>query len=161
MKGNFFKGPITGRHVLYAMLIFFGVIFVVNGVFIYLARSTFTGVSTEDAYHKGLAYNDVIRAARSQHTLGWQVVDMKLTQGGALQVMFLDQEEAPLQGLTVQAEVRRPTTQEYDQTLTLAERAPGLYAGQGEALAQGQWQVVLLAQRGDDAFRVEHRVFLK
>jgi nitrogen fixation protein FixH len=75
MKGNFFKGPITGRHVLYAMLIFFGVIFVVNGVFIYLARSTFTGVSTEDAYHKGLAYNDVIRAAGSQHTLGWQAVD--------------------------------------------------------------------------------------
>lgn len=161
MSRFLFKGPLSGRHVLYGLLIFFGVIFTVNGVFIYMAGSTFTGLQTEDAYRKGLAYNDSIRAAGSQHALGWQVRDIQLTRNGQLNVALLDQEDAPLQGLTVGAEVRRPASEEFDQTLSLAEAAPGLYAGQGGDFAAGQWQVVLTVRRGDDEFRVEQKVLLK
>ena len=48
---------LTGRHVLYMILGFFGVVLLANVVFVYLAMDTFTGLATEGAYVKGLSYN--------------------------------------------------------------------------------------------------------
>ena len=58
--------PWTGRTVLTALLITFGIVFAVNGVFVYFAVSTWPGLSQSDAYEKGLRYNEVIRAALAQ-----------------------------------------------------------------------------------------------
>jgi len=46
-------------------VIFFLVLFIVDGIFVYLATSTHTGVVTENAYEKGLRYNEVIERARA------------------------------------------------------------------------------------------------
>lgn len=161
MKDRFFKGPITGRHVLYGMLAFFGVIFAVNAVFVYYARTTWTGLETENAYQKGLSYNDNIRAAGSQHVLGWQVPDIRLAAVGEVQAMFVDRHKQPLNGLTVTAVVRRPVSSAFDQTVALTELGEGKYAGRLPPLSAGQWQVILHARRGMDEFRVEQRVILK
>jgi nitrogen fixation protein FixH len=44
---------------------------VVNGVLIFSAISTFTGVSVGRAYDKGRTYNHVLREAARQDALGW------------------------------------------------------------------------------------------
>ena len=58
------EGVITGRHVLIGMLVFFGVILGVNGMFLYSALSTYTGVVSDEPYRKGLNYNERIEAYR-------------------------------------------------------------------------------------------------
>ena len=40
---------ITGRHVLFGMLAFFGVVFTANGVMMWMAARTFDGVDEPDA----------------------------------------------------------------------------------------------------------------
>ena len=78
-RGQKMIGEIKGKHVLFAMLSFFGVILVVNGVFTYFALSTFTGVSTDDAYRRGRAYNQTIEAAmEDQALLLWQGARVQL-----------------------------------------------------------------------------------
>ena len=49
----------------------FLVIAAVNGVMIWLAVDTFTGIATERHYEKGLAYNQALAAAEVQAALGW------------------------------------------------------------------------------------------
>jgi len=68
---------LRGRHVLFAFLGFFGVIFAVNGVFLYAALSTHTGVVANEPYRKGLNYNQRIAAFQAQEQLGWAEDDAR------------------------------------------------------------------------------------
>ena len=67
------KTGLTGRHVLLAMLAFFGVIFAVNGAFLYFALGSHSGVVAVEPYRKGLAYNQAIAAAEAQERRGWRM----------------------------------------------------------------------------------------
>ena len=62
---------LTGRHVLWSLIAFFGLIFAVNGYFLYAAISTYSGVVANEPYRKGLEYNQRIAADARQHELGW------------------------------------------------------------------------------------------
>ena len=56
---------LDGRHVLMMLFAFFGVIFAVNGYFLFSALSTHTGVVAVEPYRKGLAYNHADRRRRT------------------------------------------------------------------------------------------------
>ena len=53
------------------VLAFFASIFTVNGVMIYSALSTYTGLVANEPYRKGLHYNERIAADARQIRLGW------------------------------------------------------------------------------------------
>ena len=63
---------LNGRHVLIGLLLFFGTIFAVNGYFMFVALSTYTGVVADEPYRKGLAYN--ARIAADERTRAAQAV---------------------------------------------------------------------------------------
>ena len=73
--------PITGRKVLWMLLGFFGVMMAVNGIFVYLALSSFSGLETVNAYVKGLDYNATLRRGAAQKALGWQVERERVARG--------------------------------------------------------------------------------
>ena len=62
---------LTGRHVLIALVAFFGVMLIANGIFVYFAVATFSGGDTSNAYRKGLDYNETLAAAERQAERGW------------------------------------------------------------------------------------------
>ena len=64
---------LTGRHVLVGLLVFFGVVFAVNGVLVRAAISTFGGVETASSYKAGLRYEHEVAVAERQDALHWQV----------------------------------------------------------------------------------------
>lgn len=47
----------------------FMVVFVVNGIFVYLAVNTNNGVVTENAYEKGMDYTRIVTEVRKQRAL--------------------------------------------------------------------------------------------
>jgi nitrogen fixation protein FixH len=61
----------TGRHMLAAMLAFFGVILAVNMAMATLATRTFGGVVVENSYVASQEFNAWLAAARAQRKLGW------------------------------------------------------------------------------------------
>ena len=63
---------LEGRHVLLGLVAFFGVMFAVNGVFLYYAVGTFNGFETLSAYQRGLEYNTRIASDAAQAQLGWK-----------------------------------------------------------------------------------------
>lgn len=54
----------SGLWVLWSLLLFFLVFASVDAFFVYKALSTHTGVVTENAYEKGLHYNEILDEAR-------------------------------------------------------------------------------------------------
>ena len=156
---------LTGRHVLFAMLAFFGVVIATNAVFVVLALDTWTGVSTDDAYRRGLDYNTVLRAAEDQKALGWtgEIAFEPLGEGqGRIAATFTDRNGNALEHLTVRAEVRRPTHEGHDHEVALDRSGPGRYGAELTLPLRGQWDVRLHAEGRDGArFVIEDRIWLK
>ena len=144
---------LKGRHVLFCFLAFFGLVALVNAVFVTLALTSFSGVETEDAYRRGLAYNETLAAAQAQKDRAWQVSLEQ--QDGQLLAAFANGDGQPLDGLRVLATIGRPANDTEDRTVTLEAQGAGRYQA-GLGLSEddkGQWQVWL---RAEDAEGVLH-----
>ncbi len=156
---------VTGRHVLIGVLIFFAVVLAANGAFVYLALDSWTGLSTRNAYQKGLRHNEILRAAQAQKALGWRAA-LEFEAGdarrGRLQATFRDERGDPVEYLTVTAAIRRPTHEGFDQDATLSRSGPGRYAVDLELPLAGQWDVRVSATSPHGArYEIEKRIWLR
>ena len=155
---------IAGRHVLFALFAFFGVMLLVNGIFLYYAVGTFNGIETRDAYRKGLNYNERIASEAAQVLSGWKLVAQYTGERQELIVEMRDGSGRGLAGLSISGEIRRPVTDNEDQRITLHEIAPARYAAPLK-LTAGQWifsaEVSRPGASGVTAFRFKRRLWVK
>ncbi len=157
-------GKMTGRHFLYWIVSFFGVIFTVNGIFIYMALSTWSGLEVKNAYQVGRNYNKYLAAAEAQNKRGWKVDVTKRLAGDSLSVVVRprDAKGAPLTGLEITVWLRRPTQEDLDRQRVLTEGETGRYSGVLPLPAKGLWQFILIAKRnGKEVYRSRSRVVLQ
>lgn len=155
---------IEGRHVLVALLAFFGVMFVANGIFLYFAVGTFNGFETSDAYRKGLGYNARIASDAVQAARGWRPALRYEPDTRRLVMVVRDQRGDPVSGLKISGRIGRPATDGADRPLTLREIAPATYAAPLE-LAPGQWTVAMrlyeASRSGTPAYRLKQRLWVE
>lgn len=162
---------VSGRHVLVAILAFFGVVFGVNGVLLWQAIATHSGLVANEPYRKGLNYNDRIAADERQQALGWSA-SLRVEDGGTIVVSMMDRAEKPVVGLDITGTFGRPTTVRDDRRSRFVERAPGLYVATAD-LTAGAWLLTLEVwpqasrelPRGEGAdgpiYRMKRRLWLK
>jgi nitrogen fixation protein FixH len=141
---------LKGRHVLLTLIGFFAVVFAVNGLMIYKAESTFGGLDTDDAYRKGLAYNERVAAAEAQAKLGWRDSLTFVPETRRLRVAVTDHAGAGITDLAVTAHVERPATNLFDRDMVLEQTGPGIYEADAAGLDAGWWTVDLAARREAD-----------
>lgn len=153
----------SGWTVLITLLVFFGVVFAVNGAMIYAALSTLTGTDTDSAYQAGLQYEQEVAQAEAQDARHWQV-DAKLTPSASGERVDLDARDAAghaLGGMDASITFERPTDRRLDRSVPLVEDAAGRFHG-STALAAGQWDIVIeLTHNGAQMFRSKNRVVLR
>ena len=167
------ESGLKGRHVLGAMVAFFGTIFAVNGVLLYKAIATHSGLVAQEPYRKGLHYNDRIAADERQRALGWEDA-VTLMPGGKVVVKMTDLGGGPVTQLTLSGFIGRPSTTQHDLRVALSETAPGQYSAEMGALETGAWLLSLEARRadagtamagrdalGEPVYRLKRRLWLK
>lgn len=155
---------ITGRTVLFGMIAFFGVIFAVNGVFLYLALDSFPGLTSNRAYVEGLNYNQTLEDGRRQAALGWNL-DVTLPAGPAgekeLLVRLRDTAGQDVPYLAVTARLERPATADGARDLDLIPSAAGHRTGL-DGIAPGRWQLLVVASReGRPVYRMTEEIFIR
>lgn len=154
MSSLMLKNEITGRHVFYAILSFFLIVTAVDAFMIYKALSTFGGIETQDAYRKGLQYNQRIEAERVQRALGW--TDETKLDGikEELTVFIKDGQQKGVDGLKITVLLGRPATNVEDQAVELRPVGFGRYGTKVRGLPQGTWvasiRAVKTSAKGDD-----------
>lgn len=157
---------ITGKHVLIAMLSFFGLIIAVNAVMMRLALSTHTGVVAENTYRKGVKYNDEIAAAERMELLGWRNQMALAPTGDKLSIDIRDKDGNAVRGLAIKATLGRPASEKYDLELTLNETTAGSYEASIPARDAGTYVASIEATdpaREQDGilYRAKERLWLK
>ncbi|MGI9421769.1 MAG: FixH family protein, partial [Hyphomicrobiaceae bacterium] len=142
--------PMTlrGSHVLAGVLLFFGVIFAVNGVFLVSALRTHTGVVSKQPYRKGLEYNQRIAADEQQKSIGWQDTLEVSPDRKHLRLIVNDKDGNAVSNLSVTGFLGRPATGRYDRPLTFAATAnASAYEAPLDELPAGNWLVELTARK--------------
>jgi nitrogen fixation protein FixH len=159
------KRPFTGRSALFMIIGFFGFIMAVNGVFAFFAMTSWSGLSTDDAYRKGLAYNDRLAAVASQKSKGWSAIahfDSKEGLKGRLEVNFKDRAGRGIERLGVTGILARPAQLDLDKAVALTGAGDGVYGADVELPLYGVWNMTIIARRdGAPAYRLEQRLWLE
>lgn len=132
---------LTGLHVLLILLGFFGVIFAVNGYFIYMANKTNSG-EIGHAYIEGLKFNETLDARAKQSALGWSM-ELGFQRGAGGDALFVatlkDRDGKPVTGAIMNGKVARLVESKDDKTLSFKEVEPGKYSAHLDALEPGKW----------------------
>lgn len=147
---------VKGKHVLFALIGFFGVTIAVNALFITLAVKTFSGEEVERSYMQGLEYNRVIEQRRAQEALGWQAA-VNLA-GDELLVEITGPDGGPVSGLFLEGALRHPADTDLDRPLVFRERESGIYVAEARDLPEGQW-VLHTHVDGARPFEMERRLW--
>ncbi|MFM1813575.1 MAG: hypothetical protein RLZ98_270 [Pseudomonadota bacterium] len=157
---------ITGRHVLFGMVAFFGIVFAANGALLYWALATHAGIDTPDAYRKGLAYNERIHEADTQNALGWTEGIHLDRNRQRLTIAMSTSSGSPVTDLFIVARVGRPATSDFDFDINPREVRPGRYEADARGIVPGNWVVSFEAMRGPPearriVYRAKRRIWLK
>ena len=145
------KKGFTGRHMLAAMLGFFGVVIAVNVTMATLAARTFGGTVVDNSYVASQRFNRWLAEGRAQERLGWTA---RLGLDGRRHVRVdLSDRIGALGGAEVSAVARHPLGRENDVALRFRRSGDGHYLSDGP-LPAGRWQVHLEVKRGTDDLRL-------
>ncbi|NNE58087.1 MAG: FixH family protein [Hellea sp.] len=145
---------LTGRHVWYWLIGFFGIMIIANAAFVYFAVTSFRGEDVPRSYRQGLEYNQTIQKRRDQNKLGWQAsYNILKTEAGQNQLILAlkDKDGARLSDLSIEATLRHPTDTDLDRTLSFSQISPGLYQAKGP-IPLGQWQLRARANQAQTTF---------
>jgi nitrogen fixation protein FixH len=116
----------------------------VDAVMVTLAIRTHSGVVTEEAYEKGLAYNKTLDAARRQAEDGWHH-EMTI-EGRTLRFRLLDKAGEPVRGADMVVRIKRAVESGHDFEVAMPPSdSEGYYKTVLDVPMAGAWQVRVFA----------------
>jgi len=140
----------------------FAVMLIANISLITFSMTSWNGLVTKHAFEEGNNYNAAISGAARQAELGWRsklTVGGVINQAGTVTVLFRDKESRPISGARMSVVMTRQDRDDMDQTVPLAEIAPGEYRASVAIPVYGRWQVRTIAHAmGDDYQMLENVV---
>jgi nitrogen fixation protein FixH len=152
--------PLSGRMVLAILLVSFGIVIAINAIFVVYSIASFPGEEEARSYAQGLQYNATLRDRRAQAALGWRATAALVRDGehAAAEIVLHDAADRPLEGLALSGALRRPTDAAMDHALAFSGYGNGRYRAELFGVAQGQWDLRVRAQRGEEHFDIEKRL---
>lgn len=156
--------PITGRFVLVAFVLFFGVIAAVNGTMMTLAVRTMPGLAVKNSYDASQMMNAELLAMRTQASRGWSAdATIRLAGGVAPVIVSLKGPGGEaIGGLEVTVRLAHPALTRADHVMLLQETGHGEYTGNIPDVQAGGWTLIIEAVRGDERLYISrNRVVLK
>ncbi|MDA0902148.1 MAG: FixH family protein [Proteobacteria bacterium] len=152
------------RFIPYLLIGFFSIIFAVDMVFIYLAKTTWTGIATEDAYQKGLKYNQTLEYVKKQKELGWSSdIEYKASgeATGVLRVIIADKDNKVISDAAIIAKITRPVQEGFDfETPLKFNPTNSAYEALIDFPLKGQWDVEIQARKSDNIHQNTKRLIV-
>lgn len=150
----------SDRWIPWSIVAFFVVVAILDGIFVYLATSSHTGVVTKHAYEEGLNYNDTVAEAEAQASLGWTSDIEIVAVGDKDQLVFrlADANGAAIEGAMARAEFIRPTQEGMDFGMPLEQNGAGQYVATVAFPRAGQWDVRVFVQWKQKRYQQTKRV---
>jgi len=137
-----------------AIVLFFVILVVGNGVVVYLAQSSKVSRIDDHPYERGLAYEEELQAGNRFRQQGWSITTAVVSGSERLlQIALRDRAGAPVPGMRLEGKLLHARDSQQDRVLDIRERAPGDYAAPIDR-SEGLWFLdLLLSSNGGTTFR--------
>lgn len=146
----------TGKHMLFSMVAFFGVIFTVNMIMARFAVTTWSGLVVPNTYVASQQFNTQAAQSRAIAAKGFDVAFEPGAEG--VSILLTDSKGLPASADSVSASLRRPVGTEDDRELVFLADGPGKFTAEG-ALAEGEWIAHVTALRDGEIIYKKGRRF--
>lgn len=164
MSAPYTSGPRPSDKYIPWMIVGFFVFFIVLlSVFVMIATHGNPGVVTENAYQKGLVYNQTLAAAAEENKLRWRgdLEVKRVAQELTVTYVLHDHSGQPVNGARVELWLVRPTAQGMDQQTELLGRGQGRYRATLPLPALGLWQVTVQVSAAENQMQMTRRLVIK
>lgn len=141
----------SDRFIPWYFVLFFLVIFIVDGAMVTVAVSTQTGVVTQHPYEQGLAYNEVVEAEKKQKELGWKG-DISY-HNKQISFVLRDKLGKKIKPDKITATLTRPTQAGMDFFVELTNNTVNI-----DFPVKGLWEVRIYATKGDKHYQQAKRI---
>jgi nitrogen fixation protein FixH len=150
--------PFSGRKFFAILVSAFVIVAAANGLMVWYALTSWTGLVSDSAYQEGLGFDRVLAESRAEAALGWRAT-IKYESRGRVSVELADAKGQPLAGMALSMVLLRPTREGFDRALPLVETASGRYEAAVHPPLPGQWDVrVTVRSAGKVRFHAERRI---
>ena len=148
----------SDKYIPWYFVAFFAALFIWDGIFVYTATSTHTGVVVDNTYNRGLNYNETVAAADAQASLNWHSV-ITFSPDGILSFNLEDSDGTAIRGASVKAQFFRPTQAGQDFVVGLQEASSGTYQTSIRT-TPGQWEVRIFAKWKQQRYQKSKRIIV-
>lgn len=142
MAASDVRKPID-KHIPLMIVAFFAVFIVVDIIMVTLAVKTQTGVIVENAYEKGLAYNQILDAAQEQENLN--LTGLITLDGPLLSFSLKDKDGKIIDLEQVNAQITYLPRKGYDFNIPLVYDGHGLFTARLDLPEKGTWNIRIYA----------------
>lgn len=139
----------------------FAIVFLVNGLMIWLAISSFSGLYGNGARDREANYNDVIAQQKVQDALGWRIDTEWQAAKNRLQIDVVEANGTPLQHAAITALLVRPAEKRPSLPLKLDDLGGGRFEARVALPARGNWDLDILVVANGRNFAQTKRLFLR
>ena len=149
------------RYVPWLFVAGFAIVIAVNGVMVWFAVGSFSGLYTDRAREIGLHYNKVIAEQRARDALGWKISTRWHADIGKIELSVTGPDGQPLSGARPRIELVRPAEKRPPLPVALAALGAGQFAGYVDLPERGSWDLDIIIERDGERYAVTRRMFLR
>jgi len=142
----------TGRHMALILVVFFGIVILVNFTMARFASATFGGIVVENSYVASQEFNRWLDKADAERALGWDAITA-WRPDGRLAVTL----EGVPPGVDVRATARHPLGRLPDRALTFEPAGERRFVSR-EVLPEGRWLLRLEVTAAGRTWRSEEEL---
>jgi nitrogen fixation protein FixH len=155
MSGESLPRP-SDKWIPWYIVLFFVVLSFVFGGFTYVALKTHTGLVTDNAYKKGIAYNETINKDKQQKALGYKAHLAR--PAGTVVFTLADKAGAPVEISSASIWLFRPTNAKGDVRAEMTAAGAGRFEYKAAPPAAGLWEVRILAETAAGPYQYAKRM---
>ena len=139
----------------------FVVVIAVNGLMMWLAIASFSGLYSDHARDTGVTYNRVIAEQKARDSLGWKVATSWQPESQRLAISLTNADGSPLAGAHVSVELVRPAEKHAPIDVDLTTLGGGNFGARIDLPLRGSWDLDIAVEAHGQHFAVTKRVFLQ
>jgi len=139
----------------------FAIVIAVNGVMIWLAISSFSGLYSDRAREHGVHYNQIVAEQQARDGLGWHAEVNWRPESRRLEVVMTQADGGPLRGAVMSVELARPAEKRTPVGVPMGDLGDGRFAGYVDLPERGNWDLDIFVDAHGQHFAETKRAFLR
>ena len=153
--------PKSSRYIPWLFVAGFAVVVAVNGIMMWFAIGSFSGLYAVKPRDRGLHYNQVVAAQQQRDALGWRVDMVWHADTNRFDLKLLDADGAVIADAELAVELVRPAEKRAPLAVAMRNVGDGHFAGYVTLPARGNWDVDIVVVSRGKRFAITRRMFLR